>query len=94
MSQKKTTNQKSLTDRLLEHARDSHTPLSLYLVSGFSSRVRSLSTTPNQSLINHKNVHQVVMRDVHIDHVHSCRLPGRNADRWWRPDTDGDAAAS
>ena len=93
MSQKKTTNQKSLTDRLLEHARDSHTPLSLYLVSGFQLKGEIVEYDSESVLINHKNVHQVVMR-TSISTMYTLAGSPADADRWWRPDTDGDAAAS
>ena len=82
----------TLTERLLQEARDAHRPVSIYLVSGFQMKGDVVDFDHEAVLFKHKNVHQLIMRS-----GVASMFPLPNANRgegdWWReyvPTTAGE----
>lgn len=73
----------SLADKLLQDVRDSRRSISIYLVSGFQLKGEIVDFDEETILINHKNVHQLVMRS---GVASMYPLPGSKAgaEEWWR----------
>ena len=73
----------SLADKLLQDVRDSHRSISIYLVNGFQLKGEIVDFDQETILINHKNLHQLVMRS---GVASMYPLPGSKAgaEEWWR----------
>ena len=76
-------NSASLADRLLEEARKSRWPVSVYLVSGFQLKGEVVEFDEATMLFKHKDVYQLVMRSA-IATMYPVHGPKADTDAWWR----------
>ena len=78
---------KTLADRLLQAARDSRWPLSVYLVSGFQLKGEIVDFDHETILINHKSAKQLVMRSGGAS-MYPLPSSSHDVDGWWKGDND------
>jgi RNA chaperone Hfq len=76
---------RTLVDRLLAVTKDSRQPISVYLVNGFQLKGEVVEFDEESMLINHKNVHQFVMRSG-VASMYPLSGARQNAGDWWQAD--------
>ena len=81
--EKKNKKSTPMVHRFLEEARDGHTPLSVYLLSGFQLKGEVVEFDDAAILFKHKGVHQLVMRPA-VANIYPFRNSKGDAEEWWR----------
>ena len=78
MSEKSVNNQATLAERLLKEMRDTHSAVSIYLVSGFQMKGEIVEFDEEAILLKLKDAHQLVMRS-----AVASMYPVRDSEDWW-----------
>ena len=73
----------TLVDRFLIDMRDSHSTISIYLVSGFQLKGEVVRADSDAILFSHRGVHQLVMRSA-VATMYPVRQHGQDGSEWWR----------
>lgn len=73
----------TLANRFLKDARDTHQPVSLYLISGYQLKGEVVEFDEETILFKRKDGHQLVMRSAVVVMYPLVRSKG-GADEWWR----------
>ena len=72
----------TMADRFLEDARESGTPLSVYLVSGFQLKGEVVDFDEAAILFNHRGTHQMVMRTA-VANMYPLGMAKGAGEPWW-----------
>ena len=83
MSERPAKGSKTLADRFLQDSRDTHRPVSVYLVSGFQLKGEVVEFDDETILFKHKDVHQLIMR-LAVAGMYPVSNSRQDVDEWWR----------
>ncbi len=73
----------TLANRFLKDVRDTHQPVSMYLVSGFQLKGEVVEFDEETILFKHKNGHQLVMRSA-VAVMYPLPKSKAESDEWWQ----------
>ena len=83
---------RTLAERLLKQARDSHWPISVYLANGFQLKGEVVDFDKESILINHKGAHQLVMR-TGVASMYPLPSAKGETEAWWNSHASAEALA-
>jgi RNA chaperone Hfq len=73
----------TIADRYLEEARDSQQQANLFLVNGFQLKVEIMEFDQETILVNHKGIHELVMRSA-VAGMYPIETSQNSGNNWWQ----------